>query len=253
MKRNLLVLVLGSLLAAGCIFYNTQADSPQTKTWPAAGVTAVDVRIDNGAISVHAGSDTLISALITKSCKGTSQADAEEHLADITTGDSISGATLYLWGKVPLPNNRSYNTKYELTAPAACALRLETTNGAVELDSMSGAATVIATNGAVGTKAHSGSISVEAVNGAIDCDMAELGSAMAAALHATNGRVTIYLPADASFAFDIKTTNGTANVNGFTNVSYSTNESTHKVGTVGTGAAAVTLRSENGNVNIEAK
>jgi hypothetical protein len=36
-------------------------------------------------------------------------------------------------------------------------------------------------------------------------------------------------------------------------VNYSTNEATHKVGIIGAGAAAVTLRSENGNVNIQAK
>lgn len=246
-------LVLVTLLAAGCIAYNVQADQPETRTWPAAGITTINVHADNGAISVHPGSDTLISAIVTKSCKGTSQSDAEAHLADITTGDSVSGSTLYLWGKVPQPNVRSYNTKYELTAPAATGLHFETANGAVVLDSMSGATVVIATNGAVGTKAHAGSINVDAANGAIDCDMAGLDSAEAAVLHSANGRVTIYLPANASFTFDITTSNGKANVEGFSNVNYSTNEAKHKAGTVGTGTAAVTLRSENGNVTIQAK
>ncbi len=118
------------------------------------------------------------------------RAAAEAHLADITTGDSVSGTTLYLWGKVPTPNTRSYNTEYSVAAPAAVLLRIETANGAVNLDSMAGAAAVIAANGAVSTVAHSGSISVEAANGAIDCDVAGLDTAEAAALHSSNGRAT---------------------------------------------------------------
>jgi len=253
LNRNLTVLLLVALLLAGCVVYNVQADLPNTKNWPVAAVTAIEVRADNGAITVRASADTVVSATVTKSCKGTSHADAEAHLADITTGDSVSGTTLYLWGKVPAPNTRSYNTEYAVAAPAATLLRVETANGAVNLDSMAGAAAVVAANGAVGTVAHSGSISVEAANGAIDCDMAALDSAEVAALHSSNGRVTIYLPLDASFAFDITTSNGNANVIGFAGANYSLNEAKHKVGIVGSGTAAVSLRSENGNVNIQAK
>jgi hypothetical protein len=253
LNRNLIVLLLGALLVAGCVVYNVQADLPTTKTWPAASITAIDIRADNGAITVRASADTVISATVTKSCKGTSHADAEAHLADITTGDSVSGTTLYLWGKVPAPNTRSYNTEYAVAAPAAALLRVETANGAVNLDSMAGAAVVVAANGAVGTVAHSGSISIEAANGAIDCDMAALDSAEAAALHSSNGRITIYLPSASSFTFDITTSNGNANVTGFAGANYSVNEAKHKVGIVGNSAAAVTLRSENGNVNIQAK
>jgi hypothetical protein len=118
---------------------------------------------------------------------------------------------------------------------------------------MAGAASVVAANGAVGTVAHAGSISIEAANGAIDCDVAALDTAEAAALHSSNGRVTLYLPADASIAFDITTSNGKASVEGFTSVNYAVNEAKHKTGTIGSGAAAVTLRSENGNVTIQAK
>lgn len=253
MNRYLTLLLLGTLFVAGCVLYNVPAELPETKTGPAIGITAIDIRADAGAISVRAGKDSVLSYTVTKSCKGTSQTDAENHLADITTGDSLSGSTLYLWGKVPLPNNRSYNTKYEVTAPAATELHLEATNGAVDLDSMAGAAVIIATNGPVTTTAHSGSISVEATNGAIDCDVAALGMGGTAALHSANGPVTIYLPADASVAFDITTSNGKASVEGFTGVNYSTDESKHKVGIIGAGTAAVALRSENGNVTIQAK
>jgi hypothetical protein len=248
-----MTLLLGLLLVTACVVYNVQADLPDTKTWPVAGVTAIDVRADNGAITVRASADTVVSATVTKSCKGSSHADAEAHLADITAGDSVSGTTLYLWGKVPTPNTRSYNTEYAIAAPAASQLRIETANGAVNIDSMSGAAVVVAANGAVATVAHAGSISVEAANGAIDCDVAALDTAEAAALHSSNGRITLYLPADAAIAFDIVTSNGKANIEGFTNVNYSLNEAKHKTGTIGGGGAAVTLRSENGNVNLQAK
>lgn len=253
MYKHSILLMLGLLLAAGCTAYDFQADLPETKTWPAAGITHIDLPVDDGAVSVRAGNDSVISALITKSCRGTSQADAEAHLADIITGDSISGTTLYLWGRAPQPNRRSYSTKYEISAPSATMLHIATANGAVDLDSMAGAAVVIASNGAVTTTAHAGSIGIEAENGAIDCDFASLGLADTATLHSANGRVTAYLPAGASVTFDIQTENGVARVEGFTIVNYSVDETTHKSGTIGTGAATVRLRSENGSVVIQAK
>ncbi len=256
MNRYLTLLLLGALFAAGCVVaFNVQADRPETKTWPASAITAIDVRADNGAITVRATADTLVTVTVTKSCKGTSQSDADAHLADIKTGDSISGTTLYLWGKIPTSNSRSYNTAYAISAPAACKLYVETANGAVNLDSMAGAAVVVAANGAVATVAHSASISVEASNGAINCDAAALPAGDVAALHSSNGRVTLLLPDNASLAFDIITSNGVANVAGFAKVSYTREEARHKTGTIGAGLGigTATLRSENGNVTIEAK
>ena len=246
-----LVLLLGALLAAGCTTYDFQAELPETKGWPAADIRRIDIPVDNGAVLVRAGGDS-ISATITKSCKGTSKADAEAHLADITTGDSVSGTTLYLWSRAPQPNTRSYTTEYEITAPPATMLHIATANGAVDIDSMTGSAVVIASNGAVRTEAHAGSIGVEAENGAIDCDFAGLGLADTVTLHSSNGRVTAYLPVGASVTFDIQTDNGVARVEGFTIVNYSIDEATHKAGTIGTGTATLRLRSENGNVVIQA-
>jgi hypothetical protein len=251
LNRYLLPL-LGILLVAGCV-YNYRAETPETKTWPAAGISAIDLRVENGALKATGRPDTVITALITKSCRGSSQADAEAHLADIVTGDSTSGTKLWLYSDFPMNALRNYTTQYDVTCPPATALHFVTVNGAIEIDSMSGATVAAATNGAVAALAHDGSIAVEAVNGAVDCDVVRLDSAEVATLHAANGRVTLRLPADASFTFDIQTTNGTANVTGFTGATYTTNEARHKVGTVGTGLAVVTLRSENGNVNIETR
>ncbi len=252
MNRHL-ILFCCTLLAAGCTTYDFQAELPETKDWPAAGITRIDLPVDNGAVLVRGGSDSVISATIIKRCKGTSKADADAHLADITTGDSVSGTTLYLWNRVPQPNLRGYTTEYEVTAPPATMLHIATANGAVDIDSMTGAAVVIASNGAVRTKAHAGSIGIEAENGAIDCDFATLGLADTATLHSSNGRVTAYLPVGASVTFDIQTDNGVARVEGFTIVNYSTDEATHKAGTIGTGAATLRLRSENGTVTIQAR
>jgi hypothetical protein len=251
MNRYLLPL-LGILLVAGCV-YNYQAETPETKTWPAAGISMIDLRAENGALKATGRADTVITALITKSCKGGSQADAEAHLADIVTGDSMSGTKLWLYSDFPMNALRNYNTRYDVTCPPATMLNFVTVNGAVEIDSISADVGVTATNGAVTALAHQGSIVVEAVNGAVDCDVARLDSAEVATLHAANGRVTLRLRADASFTFDIQTTNGTASISGFTSITYTVDEPRHKVGTIGTGLAVVTLRSENGNVNIQVR
>jgi hypothetical protein len=256
-NRTLSLLVLAALLAAGCVLYRYEAESPETTTWPAAGLDNLNFDIDNGAVTVTAADDTVITALVTKSCRGTSQSDAEAHLADIVTGDSTTGTTLFLWGNAPQPNSRSYNTKYEVTAPAATGLYVNTENGAVELngmDSTSGSATVIAANGAVRVAGHRGSLNVQAANGAIDCDVAGLWRLQAVVLHSANGRVTLALPADVSVGFELVTSNGSAVIESFTNVEYTQNDARHKrgyIGTQGTDVATVLVRSENGNVTLK--
>lgn len=253
MNRNLSLLLLATLLAAGCVFYGSTAETTDTKSWPAAGVALLDVRVDNGAITVTAGADTAIAAIVTRSCRGTSQTDAENHLDDITFGDSLSGAGLFLWAKAPQPNTRSYNSKYDITQPAATALNIIAANGAIELHNTAAPASIVASNGAVRVFAHQAGINVVASNGAIDCDIAALDSADLVSLRSSNGRVTLTVPADASLAFDLTTSNGTVTVEGFTGVSYSVNESKHKVGTIGAGVALATLRSDNGTVNLKAR
>lgn len=247
-NRTLLVL-LSVLLAAGC-FYTHEAESSETRSWPAGGLTAINVDTEGGSVTVTAWSDTTISARIIRFCRGTDSADAARHLADMTTFDSVSSGALNLRAEMPQVSTRNYSVSYELSAPARTDLRLQTTGGAISLNNTDGNAMLVTTGGAITASPHAGTIAASTTGGAIAVDLARFDTTDTAALHTTGGAVTLSLPADASFHFDATTSGSNVDVSDF-NPTYTVNQSTHKVGTVGTGRAGVTISTTGGSVRIK--
>lgn len=272
-----------ALLAAACFYI--PAEQTETREWPSSGITRIDAGTENGAITVRARADTGIKALITRSCRGADRADAEKHLADILVTDSTHGGTLFLRADLPNVSARSYGAEFDIVAPAATALDLETSNGAVRIVGMNadvtartsngamevansvgainlntsngavtltstvGAAVVVTTNGRVTAAPHEGSIDARTTNGAVDCDLARFDTTDAATLRSDNGRVTVSLPAGVSVSFDAATSNGSVRVEGFS-VNYTLDDAAHKRGTIGTGRATLTIDTSNGDVTI---
>lgn len=244
---------LALLLAAGCWFNFHEAEEPETKSWSAAAVDTVDIHTPNGAVTVTAGPDTVLSAVITRRCLGTSESEAREHLPDITVTDSISGRTLWLDATVPLPNDRSSAADFALTAPAATILRIVDDNGQVKLVNTAAFADVRAANGRIYVEDHRGSIRLVANNGLVDCDIAALAVGDTASIHSDNGAATLKLPADVSANFVASAANGSVLVEGFSDILYEVNEPRTKVGVIGWGGAMASVSSSNGLVTLKAR
>ena len=83
--------------------------------------------------------------------------------------------------------------------------------------------------------------------------MATGGAAQSAVLTNVNGDVLLSVPADVSATFSARTTNGSVNVEGFASPTYTTDETTHKAGTLGAGAATITLTTTNGNLTLRVR
>jgi hypothetical protein len=240
MARIFLFTALAAVLTAGCgngssDSYDFQLDVPETKTWPATGVLKLAASTPNGAIAVAITGADPISADITRSCKGTDQADAEAHIENVTITDSLAGDTLTIEADMPNPNDRSYNATFDIAAPVLEHMDLDVVNGEITVQD------------------HQGSIDATTSNGAIDCDLATLPGAGWAHLETTNGTITLSVPADVSAGFDVKTINGTVTIIGFGSVDYTPNESTHKAGTLGAGHAEITITISNGDATLQAR
>jgi hypothetical protein len=249
--RYLLLPVL--LLAAGCWFNFYEAEEPESRDWSAAAVDTIDVHTPNGIVTVTAGPDTVLSAVITRRCRGTSSEEAREHLTEITVTDSVAGRTLRLDATVPVPNDRSSAADFELTAPAAAVLRIVDDNGQVKLVNIAAFADVRAANGRIIVEGHRGGIRLVANNGAADCDIAWLAADDTTSVHSDNGAATLALPADVSTAFVASAANGSLRVEGFTNINYTVNEPRTKAGTIGAGEASASVTSSNGAVTLKAR
>ena len=229
------VLLAAVLLAVGCQNYPYETNKVESKSWSAAGIDAIEVQVNYGAIAVAGSADTIVTADFTKYCKGKSDSDAKAHLDDIVTADSISGRTLFVHADVPTPNQRGYSANTAIAAPARTGLHLNAANGAITINN------------------YRGNLSVQAPNGRISADMAAVDSGTIINLNSSNGVVELAVPADASLAFDASTANGRVEVPGFSNVTYTRDETKHKIGVIGSGHATATLVASNGRVTIRVR
>lgn len=275
MTKRFILFFLVTILVAGCVktakSYDYKLELTETRTWSAAGISRIAATTMNGAISVSATQDTIITAEITRVCYGLDSIDAENHIDNVVVTDNISGGQLTLEAEMPSEHKRSYSASFDISTPESCYLVLTTingtvsvtsmiagadvttTNGALSLSNTSGMMELETTNGAVTVQNHSGSVDIDAENGQIDCDLILLDTGESVELETANGNVMLSLPSDVSATFDALTTNGEVTVTGFALVNYSINEPTHKAGTIGSGDAIITIVTTNGNLTIRAR
>jgi DUF4097 and DUF4098 domain-containing protein YvlB len=236
--------------------YDYELERTETRIWPAAGINQINAATVNGEISVAATLDTLITAEITRSCRGEDSLDAEDHIDSIVVTDNIAAGQLNLAADMPDDDpDRNYRADFDMTAPAAIFVDLATVNGEVLIQNMTAGARVRITNGTVTTENLRGGIDAAVANGTMDCDMEELAANQSALLATTNGDVTLLLPSDVIADFDAITTNGEVTVTGFGSVTYTINEMSHKAGTIGGGggSATIDITVVNGNIAIQAR
>jgi hypothetical protein len=259
MKKGLMVFICTALLVLTCTSeddsYDYELQRTETRVWPAPGINIINAITVNGEITVAATQDTLITAIITRACTGSDSLDAEEHIDDIEITEGIAGGELTLEADMPDTNDRDYRADFDFTAPAAKYLNITTVNGDVSLHNMTAGGTVVITNGGITTENMQGSVAGTVVNGAIYCDMEEFGANETILLTTTNGMVTLLLPQDVRAEFDASTTNGEITITGFNTITYTINETNHKVGTLGVGSANATINITvvNGDIIIQSR
>jgi DUF4097 and DUF4098 domain-containing protein YvlB len=260
MRKRLFVLCCAIMVIAVCTTetpeYDYELERTETRTWPATGINQINAATVNGEIAVAATLDTLITADITRSCRGEDSLDAEDHIDSVVVTDNIAAGQLNLAADMPDNDpDRNYRADFDMTAPASIFLDLATVNGEVLIQNMTAGARVRITNGGVTTENLRGGIDVATVNGAMHCDMEELAANELAVLATTNGEVTLLVPSDVVAEFDALTTNGQVTISGFSSVTYTTNQMNHKAGTIGSGGGSATIDIivVNGDITIQAR
>ncbi len=258
-----------AILVTGCL-YPYRLEVPETRTWPAEGISSISASTKNGGITVCAAEEPNITAHITKRCYGRNKEDAEKYLKNVVIKDTIISGQLSINTEMP-SGNRNYGAEFEISSPESTHLDLSTTNTEISLTNMTAGANLSTSNNAVSLKntqgqinistsngkvlvqVHHGGIEARTSNGEIDCDIAKLDATESIILETSNDKVLLRLPQDVSATFDLTTSNGEITVTGFNSIRYDTQERTHKTGTIGSGASTITISTSNGDIIICAR
>lgn len=258
MIKTLSLFALALLLVIACGDETTEdyrLEDTETYTWSAAGVNQINGITVNGDITVIAVQETTITAVVTRICIAEDSTIAALHIDDIVITDDISSNVLILEADFPdtTLEDIDFSANFDFSCPEQFFLDLAVVNGSISITDMIAGADIGLVNGNLTTDNCQGSIVGALVNGSIDCDLSVLAAVDSAILTVTNGDVTLSLPSDVSATFDAFTGNGTVTVTGFASVSYTTDESNHKAGTIGGGASVITLQATNGDIILQAR
>uniref|UniRef100_A0A7C4GE37 DUF4097 domain-containing protein n=1 Tax=candidate division WOR-3 bacterium TaxID=2052148 RepID=A0A7C4GE37_UNCW3 len=275
-------------LAAICCLYLYRAESSETRTHAAAGIGSLNLSSSNGALTVSASADTLVTVRILRYCYGRDSADAARALENVRVEETLVGDQWWIAARIPA-GRRAAGAEFTASCRAKTSLNLATSNGKIAVTGMtasvsattsngpitlsncegdadlattnspitltgtSGSARLKTSNGKTVIQVHRGPVNVKTSNGEIDCDLSDLGPTQNAVLRTSNGKVTLRLPADVSALVDASTSNGSVTIAGFPSVTYELQERERQRARIGSGAATVTITTSNADVVIRAR
>lgn len=138
--------------------------------------------------------------------------------------------------------------EYEISVPRSMSLDVETTNGAIEVDGVSGTLKIETTNGHIRLDRCAGNLDATTTNGRIEAELLTVDRDRTNRLSTTNGRVVLTVPTTLAAEIDASTTNGS--IDSELPVSTRTISRHSLRGTINGGGAPLRLRTTNGSIEI---
>ncbi len=152
------------------------------------------------------------------------------------------------WSKL-FGKNASTSVDYKISLPRDCQLRLESTNGTIEVREVTGALVIKTTNGKIRAYQVGGDVQASTTNGSIRAEVSQLPTDGDLDFGTTNGSIKLYLPQKSGFTVRAKTTNGSIRSDFPLNVRGKYNRK-RVDGTVNDGGARIYLETTNGSISI---
>jgi len=138
--------------------------------------------------------------------------------------------------------------EYDITVPRSMSLDVDTTNGAIEVNGVSGMLKVETTNGHIRLDRCAGNVNASTTNGRVTAELLSVDRTRSNRLTTTNGKIVLTVPSSLAAEIDASTTNGS--------IDSEIAVTTHSVGrhslrgTINGGGAELRLRTTNGSIEI---
>lgn len=159
----------------------------------------------------------------------------------VIDGSSRDGFTIRLQRRVD----------FEVRVPRWADVRLDSTNGDIEVTGLQGAFRAESTNGRVAASGLEGGATVETTNGIVTLDFAKLGGSGVSA-ETTNGAIRVTVPRDASAHISARVTNGDIDA-GDLELKVSEKSRRRLDASIGGGGPSIRLETTNGSIAIKGR
>ncbi|MEO8215948.1 MAG: DUF4097 family beta strand repeat-containing protein [Acidobacteriota bacterium] len=141
-----------------------------------------------------------------------------------------------------------YNVKYVLTIPERMDLNLQTVNGGMDVDGVSGMLQIETTNGGITVRNAAGMVNAETTNGSIRVQLPRPSADSSMSFETTNGAVSVELPASYRGNIKLRTTNGS--IRSDLPVATSRAGKNYMDGSINGGGPTLKIQTTNGSIAI---
>ncbi|HET9950197.1 MAG TPA: DUF4097 family beta strand repeat-containing protein [Candidatus Eisenbacteria bacterium] len=267
---------------AGSADAASQAKKVAEKTFPFEANGEVVIESRNGRIAIETWDRTDVRVQITRVVRAADDKHAEELLKGLQADVTVAPGKIHIVSRYPKRRENvglwdflggkiaAMDIHYYLQVPKSTALRLETSNGEIQISGATRSVEASTTNGDVKIMGGSGSIDAETTNGELEiqgvsgdvsgrttngsvrAEIRSLGEKGSVELETTNGNVTVSLPAAIQATVSAATTNGKV-TSSFPLTMSGAMSSKSIQGTIGGGdakGAALSFATTNGNIEI---
>ena len=266
---------------AGSADAAAQVKKVAEKTFPFQANGEVVIESRNGRIAIETWDRSDVRVQITRVVRAADDEHAAEFMKGLQADVTVTPGRLEIVSRYPKRRESvglwdflggkvaAMDIHYYLQVPKSTALRLQTSNGEIQISGASRSVEASTTNGDVKISGGSGSIDAETTNGEIEilgvsgnvsgrttngsvrAEVRSLGEKGSVELETTNGNVTVSLPPKIEATVSAATTNGKV-VTSFPLTMSGAMSSKSIQGTIGGGGkgAALSFATTNGNIEI---
>jgi len=251
MKLRIFTLVT-ALLATGSLL--ASATEEETFSFKLNDGGRFSISNVNGSMVVTGGAGDSVEIIATKKADNQNDLDKIEIKISNSPDEIVVKTDLGESGHWFSHGNNSGSVNYEVIVPVNTRLdSVETVNGGVNISGVSGKVVAESVNGDLEISDLAGDVDLSTVNGGIDAGFAMLGEQQRVKVETVNGRVTVYLPADASVEVNADTLNGGINATDFGLETDKGFVGSDLNGKIGSGSARLNIDTVNGAIKIRKK
>jgi hypothetical protein len=253
-RTSLAALVLVTTAATGCVGFaspRAEARDEWRRSYTLARGATFEIRNTNGRIRVEAADVETLDVTAVRTVKAPTEAQAKSSLGDLEIVERVTGDGVTLQSRsepFSFMLNRSRRIDYTVRAPRWLHVRLDSTNGDIEVTGTGGLLRAESTNGTVTGTALGGAAQVETTNGDVRLEFLKLDE-RGIRSSTTNGSITVRLPRDAAANLSARVTNGSITSSDLTLTT--TEQSRRRLeATMNGGGPTVRLSTTNGSIQV---
>jgi hypothetical protein len=229
-----------------------RAEEEWTRTYPLASGGLLEIVNINGRITAEVGEGPAVEVRAARIARAATDEGARELLAQVEMREEVGEARVRIEVRPPRVSGlRSHEVRWTVRIPKGVNVNFRTVNGGVRLTGLEGEVRARTTNGGVTAKGlRATALEASVTNGGVDIELASAPSTGAFDLEATNGGVTLALPADSKADVSARCTNGGISVSGLELEIQGEQSRRRLQGRLNGGGARVSLSTTNGGVRL---